>query len=117
MKRMLVVLATTIAGCSSFAPIDMASQPTLDLCMNYLTKPQSVYRGQVIAELNNRRENCQAYVNLAAARINADASAGSDQTALGLYLLNQGAQQPSAPSPSIRCTTYQRGPWGSATCQ
>lgn len=115
MKTIAYCLAMLISGCA-LSPVELAGKSNLDLCMNYLTKPQSLYRGQVTNELNKRGENCSGYTNQAMAVINANA-AGDASLAAGIYLLNQGSPVPVAPAPPIRCTTYQKGPWGTATCQ
>jgi hypothetical protein len=115
MRVILFFASIFVSGCA-LSPVELASKSNLDLCMNYLTKPQSLYRGQVVEELNRRGENCGSYTNQAAALINANAS-GNASMAAGVSLLNQGSPTPVAPAPPIRCTTYQNGPWGTATCQ
>jgi len=83
----------------------------------------NAYKDYLQAEINAGRMSLvqgnyllQSKVNEVNGRRQADAANSAAMGALGLSMMNAGAPRP-IPNNTINCTSYQRGPYGTMSCQ
>ena len=99
MKKLIYVALMALSGCAIEPPPPVSSLANSDLCYRAVAGSNRYSNEQLMGELNSRGENCQQFMPMIQAKIQANQAQG----ALGMQMLQ--AAQPR-PAPAVQMPSF-----------